>query len=69
MPVYPGALSGTPFWAPGVADGIFNPNCATAFDTQGSEPYGLLRLMAYGGRAVNRRTSDIDEAYYPEFLL
>ena len=22
------------------------PNCATAFDTQGSEPYGLLRLMA-----------------------
>ena len=24
-----------------------NPNCATAFDTQGSEPYGLLRLRAY----------------------
>ena len=26
---------------------LSNPNCATAFDTQGSEPYGLLRLMAY----------------------
>ncbi len=26
---------------------FFNPNSATAFDTQGSEPYGLLRLMAY----------------------
>jgi len=32
-------VSGTVFGAAGVADGIFNPNCATAFDTQGSEPY------------------------------
>ena len=41
-----GTVSGTLFGAPGVAEGIF-PNCATAFDTNGSEPYGLLRLMAY----------------------
>ena len=26
-----------------------NPNCATAFDTQGSEPYGLLRLLKRKG--------------------
>jgi hypothetical protein len=26
-----------------------HPNCATAFDTQGSEPYGLLRLLKRKG--------------------
>jgi hypothetical protein len=26
-----------------------NPNCATAFDTEGSEPYGLLRLLKRKG--------------------
>ncbi len=28
---------------------FFNPNCATAFDTEGSEPYGLLRLLKRKG--------------------
>ena len=37
-----GTMSGTLLGAPRVAEGIF-PNCATAFDTQGSEPYGRLR--------------------------
>ena len=30
-----------------------NSNCATAFDTHGSEPYGLLRLMAYRTEETN----------------
>jgi hypothetical protein len=31
-------VSGTLFGAP-------DPNCATAFDTEGTEPYGPLRLL------------------------
>ena len=59
-------MSGTVFGAAGVADGIFNPNCATAFDTQGSEPYRkpgdrhLVKLVfarvAAGTAAVGRRS-------------
>ena len=37
-----------PFWGRQGLRMVFgNPNCATAFFTHGSEPYGLLRLMAY----------------------
>jgi hypothetical protein len=28
---------------------FFNPNCAKAFDTEGSEPYALLRLLRRKG--------------------
>jgi len=39
-------VSGTLFEAQGLRMVFSNLNCATAFATQGSEPYGLLRLMA-----------------------
>jgi len=38
-------VSGTLFGRQGLRMVVSNPNRATAFDTQGSEPYGLLRLL------------------------
>ena len=35
---------------------FFHPNCATAFGTQGSEPYGLLRLLKSKGYLKDKRT-------------
>ena len=40
-----------------------NPNCATAFDTEGSEPYGLLRLLNRQGY-LTPFPSGIDNPHY-----